>query len=151
MEQALEELKGYARNVLTAMFPDAVQVEEATQLMCVLETLSLTSKDGEAVKQINVMYDDISNEYALVVRSTADVLADENLDYDGVGELVGFLGPRISLLFDRCDDVSQIAVAWGMLSSVVSKLARKRVKELGEDPDAVLQALDQYFLMHPDA
>ena len=46
MEQALEELKGYARDVLTAMFPDAVEVEEATPLMSVLETLSLTSKDG---------------------------------------------------------------------------------------------------------
>ena len=50
MEQALEELKGYARDVLTAMFPDAVEVEEATPLMSVLETLSLTSKDETATR-----------------------------------------------------------------------------------------------------
>ena len=53
MEQALEELKGYARDVLTAMFPDAVEVEEAT--MGITDPTPATFAKGDIVDGVLIV------------------------------------------------------------------------------------------------
>ena len=137
-----------ARKVAEMTLVGATETDAVTDAMEVVDMLDVRDGDGRLVGWVNILCD--QEECTFCVMPCERDLPDQD-DADALREeLIGALVLRFSMLFELCETVSEAGALWAALSSNASSLARSRIRDLGGDPDAVMESLDRFFLLNPD-
>ena len=136
-----------ARQTAHDYYPDAVEVDEPTESMYRLDAID--SVDGQT--SINIMYDEMSNVFVLVVEERQDSTMVEAAELETRRiMLIGAVELKAMMAFGMCKTVDDTAACWAALTSTISQSARLHIKELGGDVDEVTIKLDRFFLNHPE-
>ena len=136
-----------ARQTAHDYYPDATEVDEPTPSMYLLD--GIVSEDERTC--VNIMFDDATNTFALVVEETPTPEQRKAAEHAKQREaLIQEVELKAMMVLGACDTVDDAAACWAALASTVSQSARLRIKELGGDVDEVTAKLDNFFLTNPD-
>lgn len=136
-----------ARQCAHEYYPDATEVDGPTPSMYLLD--GIASEDERT--SVNIMYDEATNTFALVVEERPDPELVKAAELETRrAALIQEVELKAMMTLGACQTVDDAAACWAALSSTISQSARLRVRELGGDVDEVTARLDNFFLTNPD-
>lgn len=136
-----------ARETAHDYYPDATEVDEPTPSMYLLD--GIVSEDERSC--VNIMHDEASNTFALVVEERPDPALVKSAQLETRrAALIEETELKTAMAFGACDTVDEVTACWAALSSALSQSARLRIAELGGNVDEVTAKLESFFLTHPE-
>ena len=69
---------------------------------------------------------------------------------DKLEKRVNALELDVFMLMMEAQDVADAGALWATVCSIAAQSARIRIQELGGDVDKVREAIDKFFLEHPE-
>lgn len=137
----------HARRIAHDYYPGAVEIGLPTETMYELD--AVVGEDGQVA--VTIMYDESTNEYALVEARYEDIAIANTIELEARrADFIHKIELKTMMAFGTCQTAEDAAACWAALDSTISQTARLRIKELGGDPDIIVEKLDRFFLTHPD-
>ena len=146
---AIEQARQYAHEAIEEAYPQALEVEDATDAMYEFDAIIIDDELCET-SEIAIMHDFERNTYALVERPriTESVIreAEKHLR---IADLLQQVELKVFMLAMQCETEEEITAAWAAVTSTASQSMRNRLHEIGGDVDTAVRNIDRYLLTNP--
>lgn len=147
-ESPLERAHRLAREAARDMKPTATEVDHVIDGLYNLDGI-IVEEEGYDVVNATIMYDDATNQYALLDETRQHLeeqraLARAAERVTATVALLQEIELKVMMPFDICDDENEMAAVWAAIDSTASQSTRLRIKKIGGDVDSARRSLDRF-------
>lgn len=147
--KAASEAGQLAREAIWEAYPDAKEVDDATEGMYEFDAIDVLDPVSEC-SHVSIMHDPEANTFALVEHlRAAEELVRQAEHETLMAALVGQVELKVMMLMQNCCTEGEVAAAWAATHSAVSQSARLRLEEIGGSFEKVVGQVDRFFLTNP--